>query len=221
LCLVLAHQASGVSITNPTNNTIWTTSGPNTISWIFQAGDPSFMNIRLLHNNVSNFQPIVGLLSADGMIATGIDITTRYQVFTPSCLPGNPSLPTGTGYSLQILSASTTGSYTVLNSTHGTFSIVAADANMCTSFVSAVSAMPSSTSTETNLSWSSSPKYHIGVIAGGVIGGLLFCLLIVAVCLLYKRYSRDARQKKTRDFIIKKGLITRMPVANKEFGLSF
>jgi hypothetical protein len=102
LCLVLAHQASGVSITNPTNNIIWTTSGelshmhlsimaikqhfagPNTISWIFQAGDPSFINIRLLHDNVSNFQPIVGLLSADGMIATGIDITTRYQVFTPS-----------------------------------------------------------------------------------------------------------------------------------------
>jgi hypothetical protein len=105
LCLALVGQAIGVQITHPTAGTNWTTSGescmvpltklswvassrrfagPNIISWKVDHGDPLLVNIQLAHNNNSSFKPIPGLLSADGIIATGINVTIVEMLFTPS-----------------------------------------------------------------------------------------------------------------------------------------
>lgn len=52
--------------------------------WNYTAGTPTFANIQLLHDNKETFQPIPNLLTTDGIIASGIDITSGMMFLTPS-----------------------------------------------------------------------------------------------------------------------------------------
>jgi len=229
LCLALVSQVVSVKFVLPSNGANWTTSGPNDIEWTYGAGTPTFVNIQLLHNNNDSFQPIPDLLNAEGVFATGVDIVSSTIVFTPSCLSGNPSLPTGSGYSLRMFSETTNGTRTTLAMSNGTFNIIAADATECLGFGNgSTTSSSASTSTGTatgvatasaNLS-SSSSKSHAGAIAGGVIGGLVACLLVVAGTMMYNRNRRNARKRMTQQFVIKKGLVLGRPADNKDVELS-
>lgn len=104
LSLAFIRQVVSLTITHPTAGDTWTTSGehpflrlvqshrrlisaivgPNTISWNVAPGDPSYINVQLVHNNSTSFEPITNLLSADGFIATGIAVTSGYIFLTPS-----------------------------------------------------------------------------------------------------------------------------------------
>jgi len=59
-------------------------TGPNIIWWVFNASEPTFVNIQLLQNNNETFQPIPHLLTAQGIFAQGINITDNVMAFTPS-----------------------------------------------------------------------------------------------------------------------------------------
>ena len=65
-------------------------------------------------------------------------------------------------------------------------------------------------------SQSSSPKSHVAAIAGGVVGGLLACLLVVAATVMYNRHRRDLRKRMTQQFVMKKGLVLGKPTDNKD-----
>jgi hypothetical protein len=66
---------TGILISLPT--------GPNTISWNNQSATPTFVNIQLLHNNISTFQPVPNLLSADGTFATGVNLQSGMIILLP------------------------------------------------------------------------------------------------------------------------------------------
>ncbi|KIM86632.1 hypothetical protein PILCRDRAFT_310171 [Piloderma croceum F 1598] len=220
LYLSLIGQVFGVRFVLPTVGSNWTDRGPNSIEWTYEAGSPELVNIQLLHNNNESFQPIHGLLDADGVFAVGIDIAGSLNIFTPSCIPGNPALPTGSNYSLRMFSETPNGTRTNLATTEGTFNIVAAEATECLglgngTFPSSVASVPTSIAT-TSANLSSSSKRHAGAIAGGVVGGLIACLLVVAGTVMYNRYRRDIRKRMTQQFVIKKGLVLGRPVDSKD-----
>jgi hypothetical protein len=57
--------------------------GQNLIRWTFPNGTTAFANIQLLHNNNTIFQPIPTLLTADGLLATGIDVAAGEFIIVP------------------------------------------------------------------------------------------------------------------------------------------
>ena len=54
---------------------------------------------------------------------------------------------------------------------------------------------------------SSSSSRRIGTIIGGVIGGIVLCLLAATSAFLFNRYHRKLRSKKTQQFVMRKGLV--------------
>jgi len=203
LCLALASQAIEVSFISPSNGVDWTTSGPNNVSWTYGQGAPTFVDIQLLHNGEAAFEPIEGLLTAQGLLGIAVDITTGTMMVTPSCISGNPSLPTGSGYSLRMYSETPNGTETTLGTSNGTFNIIAASATECLglgngTLTSSVNTGPTTTpASASNLS-SSSPKSHVAAIAGGVVGGLIACLLVVVATVMYNRNRRNLRKRMTQ-----------------------
>jgi len=200
----------------PSSGVNWTTSGPNSIIWTYKEGDPTFVNLQLLHNGNGNFEPIANLLTADGILVTGIDITSQMMFLSPSCMPGRPSLPTGSGYSLRMFYEQTNGSRTTMGITNGTFNIITGEATECLTYAngtfttSAISVPTSNATVSANSS--SSPRNRAGAIAGGIIGGLIACLLIAAFTV---RHRRNMRKRMTQHFIMKKGLILPKLIGSK------
>jgi len=211
----LASQVIAVNFLSPSNGVDWLNSGPNNISWNHEAGAPEFVNIQLLHYGSSTFEPIEGLLTSDGLIATAIHVTIGTMMLMPSCINGNPSLPTGSGYSLRMFSETPNDTQTTLGTSNGTFNIVAAMPTECIglgngTLTSSVSVGPTSPASVSTLS-PSSPKSHVAAIAGGVVGGILACLLVVAATVMYKRHCRALRKRMTQQFVMKKGLVIGKP----------
>jgi hypothetical protein len=58
--------------------------GPNFISWTYNSGEPSLVNLQLLHKNNDTFQPIKDLLSSQGIFAPAININESMMLFTPA-----------------------------------------------------------------------------------------------------------------------------------------
>jgi len=227
LCLALVGQVVSMSFILPIRETTWTTSGPNLILWTYEADDPKFVNIQLLHNNNESFQPIPNLITAEGIFAPGINITNDMMIFTPSCASGSSSLPTGSGFTLRMFSEMTNGTRTSLGVT-GDFNISADNVTACAGggvltipyTSNSTSSRPSSTATASaNLS-SSSSKGRPGAIAGGVLGGLVVCLLAVVGTIMYNRHRRGARKRLTQQFRMRKGLVLGKPVDSKDAELN-
>jgi len=220
LCLAFVNQViAAVNFVFPFNSVSWTTTGPNNISWTYDAGTPPFVNFQLLHNDVGSFQPIQGLLQADGTFATGVDVTNKVMFIIPACMPGSPSLPIGYGYSLRVYSEIANLTQTTLGTSNGTFSIVAGTAVCPTpgngTSPSSVSTGLTSTATISN-SLSSPSKSRAGAIAGGIIGGIFACVLAVTAAWVYNRHRRSLRRRTTMQFVRKKGLVVGKPVDSKD-----
>ncbi|KIM75833.1 hypothetical protein PILCRDRAFT_662133 [Piloderma croceum F 1598] len=213
LFLFLARKVICVQITHPVAGSNWTTSGPNIISWKADNGDPPFVDIQLVQNNQSSFRPIPGLLPADGIIATDIEVKKGCVDFLPFCFPTNSSFPAGSGYSLRLLSNEGNKTYSVLNSTQP-FHIVDANATSCigiqpsTNLPSTASstAVPLNISTLQNTLSSSTSNSHTAAIAGGFIGGLAIFDLLVCGAIIYNRRLRNARRRKTQQCLMKTAL---------------
>ena len=62
---------------------------------------------------------------------------------------------------------------------------------------------------------SPSSKSHIGAIAGGVVGGLIAYLLVVAGTVMYNR-RRNVMRRMTKRFVIKKWLVLGRSVDSKD-----
>jgi len=223
LCLAVVGQAIGVKITHPTTGSNWTTTGPNIISWKVEHGDPLFVNIQLVHKNKSSLRPIPGFLPADGIIATGVNARLVEMLFTPSCFPDNPSLPAGSGYSLRFLSGSTNETKSILNST-GNFHIVAANATACVGLnTSTTGSTPSRTSIPSNISTQSdnisslTSSSHASIVAGGIIGGLALCDLLVCGAIVYNRRQRKARKKRKQQILMHQELVRVKSIESFEF----
>jgi len=219
--LALASQAIEVNFIYPSNGVDWTTLGPNNVSWTYGQGAPTLVNIQLLHYDEAAFDPIEGLLTAQGLLGTAVDITTGMMMLPSSCILGKAPLPMGSGYSLRMYSETPNGTETTLGTSNGTFNIVAAPAMECLglgngTLTSSANVRPTATpASASNLS-SSSPKSHVAAIAGGVVGGLLACLLVVAATIMYNRHRRDLRKRMTQQFVMKKGLVLGKPTDNKD-----
>lgn len=102
--LGMVYQAIGVTIVQPSNGAEWTSTGkvlhlhinlfnsltypfkqgPNFISWTYKSGDPKNLTFQLLHDNNSTFEPIPNLLTANGIVVSGVDLTSSVIEFTPS-----------------------------------------------------------------------------------------------------------------------------------------
>jgi len=223
LCLALVGQVVAMNFVLPNSGATWTISGPNLIFWTYEAGDPKFVNIQLLHNNNESFQPIPNLITAEGIFAPGINITNDMMIFTPSCASGSPSLPAGSGFTLRMFSETTNGTRTSLGVT-GNFNISADNVTACEGggaltfpyAINSTSSRPSSTATASaNLS-SFSSKGRPGAIAGGVLGGFVFCLLAVVGTVMYNRHRRGAKKRLTQQFVMRKGLVIGKPVDSKD-----
>jgi len=208
-CLSIVSQVIAVDFVFPNNDAKWTTSGPNNISWTYLAFAPQFSSFQLLHNGDATFQPIPGLLPSNGIFLIGVDLQKETLAFTPSCMPGNPSLPPGSGYSLRMFTETANGTQTTLGTSNGTFNIVAGPPTiMCldqgngTSSSSGISG-PTRTAAASNLS-SSSPKNRAGAIAAGVGGALI--MLIGAGVVVFNKHRRELRKRLTQQFVMKKRL---------------
>ncbi|KIM73733.1 hypothetical protein PILCRDRAFT_15022 [Piloderma croceum F 1598] len=180
ICLALVKYVVAVTFVSPTRDASWTSTGwcrislklfhanayrsqgPNLIVWTSSNDTTAFANIQLLHNNNTTFQPIPSLLTADGLLATGIDVAAREFFVIPYCIPGHPSLPLGAGYSLQMFSEMPDGTKTTLAVTNGTFSIVAGQPITCPSFSTSTTSGTSSSSQSTGTATTSvSPSVRI------------------------------------------------------------
>jgi hypothetical protein len=204
LVSLLVYQASAVTIIEPNNSTQWTNTGPNFISWTYGTNDPKNLTFQLLHNNNSTFTPIPNLLTADGIIVTGVDLTSSAISFTPSCDAGSPSLPSGTGYTLKALYHAPNGTYTFLNVSQGTFRILTATVESACDPHPVISSPTPISSIKVS---SSSTSHHIGAIIGGVIGGIVLCVIAATSAFLFNRYNRKVRSKRTQQFVMRKGLV--------------
>ncbi|KAF7973116.1 hypothetical protein HWV62_16236 [Athelia sp. TMB] len=215
LFLALITGVTSVKILSPVASTNWTSPGPNTISWAQETGDPTTFNIRLAHNNISVFTPTAAL-PADGLFATGISIDAGELDYIPSCVAGNPRLPTGSGFTLKFLSESEDGSTAVM-AVSDEFNITEATATLCSPVTStAASSAASSTSTAAASSGdlsTSSTGSHLGAILGATLGTLLV-LLVASGAALWVYKTRRERRQKTMQFGMK--ITQRIPQAQAQ-----
>ncbi|KZP13256.1 hypothetical protein FIBSPDRAFT_136088 [Athelia psychrophila] len=208
--LALITQVIAVKIITPNATINWTSPGPNVITWTTTSGDPEIFNIQLAQNNVSSFTPSLAL-PADGIFGEGISISALINIFVPSCVAGNPLLPTGSGFTLNFLAESTDGSMTLLTTSQA-FSITEADVAQCAPLAgTGVPIMPggsmsstAATSTSTasvgssgDLSTSSTSS-HLGTIIGSTLGALIFLLLASGAALWVYKARRERRRQTTQ-----------------------
>ncbi|EMD31470.1 hypothetical protein CERSUDRAFT_59841 [Gelatoporia subvermispora B] len=84
VALVLAASASAYTVTYPTNDTIWTANGPNTVSWIMVNTDPQ--NFTIVLSNQNHYPPTQQVLAG---FVTGNQGSATVNSPSGGLTPGN------------------------------------------------------------------------------------------------------------------------------------
>ncbi|KAF8591482.1 hypothetical protein K439DRAFT_1402132 [Ramaria rubella] len=150
--LSLAASALAITVTNPSQDVTWSTSGPNTVSWTEVSTDPTTFAVTLVSKRRTQVQ--LGVFKQT--LADNVD-------GTKGSLTISASLPVGTGFQVNIVKSS---------QDMNTILAQSAQFNITQGTGSSSSAANSSAGTATSSSSSAGPSLNPSTTSGGSASSL-------------------------------------------------